>query len=165
MRSIFNFLIPFLCLIVFLNIENLSQTMQTDIKNLAVGADIIVIGKVVDQKSQWNTDQTRILTKSTIQVDEYLKGNSGNNSIVVITPGGEVGEVGELYSHMPRFTNDEEVLVFVKENKRDLSYRVLNGEDGKITLYRDEKTGEIITPLNKKISTLKKEIKGYVEKE
>ncbi len=99
-----------------------------------------------------------------MQVDEYLKGNKVNKSIVVTTPGGEVGEVGELYTHMPRFNDDENVLVFVKEDKKDKSYKVLNGEDGKMTLYNDKITGEKVTSSNKKISMLKKEIKNYVDK-
>ena len=64
---------------------------------------------------------------------------------------------------MPRFSKDEDVLLFVKKDKRDLDYKVFNGEDGKMTLYTDKKTGEKMTSSNKKISTLKKEIKNYVE--
>ena len=152
-------------MIFILPLEVHSQSLQPDIKTLSMGADIIVTGKVVNQKSQWNKDKTRISTQSTIAVDEYLKGNDGNNKLIVTTPGGEVGEVGELYTHMPRFSSDEEVLVFVKQDKKDMSYKVLNGEDGKLTLFKDKTTGESVTSSNKKISSLKKEIKNYVEKE
>jgi len=149
----------------FLHFEGHSQSIQSDIKTLSKGADVIITGKVVIQKSQWNNDKTRISTQSTIAVDEYLKGNQGNKTIVVTTPGGEVGEVGELYTHMPRFENDEDVLVFVKEDKKNKNYKVLNGEEGKMTLYNDKITGEKVTPSNIKMSKLKKEIKNYVEKE
>lgn len=165
MKSIFNFFLPTILLIVLFQLEGNSQTVQSQIKNLSESADVILTGKVIDQKSQWNHDQTRISTQSTIKVDEYLKGNNIDKSIIVTTPGGEVGEVGELYTHMPRFSSDEDVLLFVKKDKKDMSYKVLNGEDGKLTLYKDKKTGEIITSFNKKISVLKKEIKNYVEKQ
>jgi hypothetical protein len=100
-----------------------------------------------------------------LEVEEYLKGNNNNKTLVVTTPGGEVGEVGELYTHMPRFSKDEEVLLFVKKDKQETNYKVLNGEDGKMTLYTDKKTGEKITSSNKKISKLKNEIKNYVEQQ
>ncbi len=146
-------------------ISTLSQTKPTDIKNLSAGADVILTGKVSKQNSSWNKDKTRIYTEVTVEVDEYLKGNNNNKSLVVTTPGGEVGEVGELYSHMPRFSKDEEVLLFVKKDKKDLAYKVLNGEDGKMTLYTDKKTGEKVTASNKKISSLKNEIMNYVEQQ
>ena len=165
MKSIFNFFLPTILLIVFFQFESNSQTVQSQIKNLSQTADVILTGKVVEQKSQWNHGQTRISTQSTIKVDEYLKGNNIDKSIIVTTPGGEVGEVGELYTHMPRFSNDEDVLLFVKKDQKDMSYKVVNGEDGKLTLYKDKNTGEIITSFNKKISVLKKEIKNYVDKQ
>ena len=138
-----------------------SQTVQTSIQNLSEKADIIVTGKVTDQKSEWNSSKDRILTKVTILVDEFLKGSDSHNQIVVTHPGGEVGEVGELYSHMPKFNNSEEVLLFLKKDKQN-NFKVLDGEDGKLTLYHDQVTGEKITSFNEKISSLKNEIKKYI---
>ena len=146
-------------------ISSLSQTMPTDIKNLSVGADVILTGKVTKQNSSWNKDKTRIYTEVSVEVDEYLKGNNNNKTLVVTTPGGEVGEVGELYTHMPRFSKDEEILLFVKKDTKDMNYKVLNGEDGKMTLYTDKKTGEKVTSSNKNISKLKNEIKNFVEQQ
>lgn len=143
----------------------LAQSIQLKMKNLSQKSDVILEGKVVKQNSLWNQNKTRIYTEVTLEVDEYLKGNNGNKTIVVTAPGGEVGDVGELYSHMPRFSNDEDVLLFVKKDKKDMSYKVVNGEDGKLTLYKDKKTGEKVTSFNKKVSSLKKEIKNYVEKQ
>jgi hypothetical protein len=142
-----------------------AQSIQSTTKSLSENSDVILEGKVVKQNSSWNQNKTRIYTEVTVEIDEYLKGNKGNKTLIVTTPGGEVGDVGELYSHMPSFSNDEEVLLFVKKDKQGENYKVLNGEDGKLTLYRDKKTGEKVTSFNKKISTLKKEIKSYVDKQ
>jgi hypothetical protein len=142
---------------------SLSQTIQSDIQSLTKGAEVILTGKVTKQNSSWNKDKTRIYTDVSVEVDEYLKGNSSNKTIVVTTPGGEVGEVGEIYSHMPKFKNEEEVLLFVKKDKENMSYKVVNGEEGKIALYTDKKTGEKVTSSNKKVSMLKNEIKNYIE--
>jgi hypothetical protein len=138
-----------------------AQDRASEIKSLSEGADVIVIGKVVQQKSNWNENRTRIYTNVTIKVEEFLKGTN-TGEIVVTHPGGEVGEIGELYTHMPKFRNDEEVLVFLEEDTRSNAYRVLNGENGKMTLLKDKTTGEKVTPFNQKISTFKNEIKKYI---
>lgn len=143
----------------------LAQSLQSNIKNLSQGADMIVTGKVVDQKSQWNSDNSRIYTQVTIQVDEYLKGSENQDRIVITHLGGEVGNVGETYSHIPTFSNDEDVLVFAKKSAKDESLRVFEGEEGKLTLYQNKNTGEKVTSNNIKASEIKKEIKSFVEKQ
>jgi hypothetical protein len=100
------------------------------------------------------------MTKTTIQVSEYLKGNGNSVSVVVNHPGGEVDGVGELYSHMPEFKNNEEVLLFLKKEKNSPDYKVFSGEDGKISIVRNEK-GEKVTPSNLSLGTLKLQIKRY----
>jgi hypothetical protein len=143
--------------------EIYSQSLKSEIKNLSEGADMIVTGKVIDQKSQWNTEKSRIYTNVTIQVEQFLKGSNNQNRIVITHLGGEVGDVGETYSHVPTFKDDEEILVFVKKSAKDESLSVFEGEEGKLTLYEDRTTGEKITSKNVKASEMKKEIKNYVE--
>jgi hypothetical protein len=149
----------------FIHSESHSQSIQSEIKNLSEGADMIVTGKVVDQKSEWSSDKSKIYTNVTIQVDEFLKGSNNQNRIVITHLGGEVGNVGETYSHVPTFTNDEDVLVFVKKSIKDESLSVFEGEEGKMILYQDKKTGEKVTSKNIKASEIKKKIKNYVEKQ
>lgn len=155
-----NFFVFLVIIILFIQFNNHSQTFQSEIKSLSKGADIILTGKVTKQQSEWTHNKSRIMTRTTIQVDEYLKGNGNRNSIVVNHPGGEIDGVGELYSHMPEFNNDEEVLLFLKKEKNSPDYTVFSGEDGKISIVRNEK-GEKVTPSNLSISTLKVQIKRY----
>jgi len=140
----------------------LAQTSQSELKNLSQNADVIITGKVTQQNSNWNENKTRIYTQATIQVDEYLKGGNTGNSIVVSYLGGEVGDIGELYSHMPKFEDNEEVLVFLEKDDRSTNYKVLNGEEGKINVINDPKTGEKVTTSNVQINSLKAQIKSYI---
>lgn len=149
----------------FVHLEAHSQTIQSEIKNLSEGADMIVAGKVIDQKSNWNSEKSRIYTNVTIQVEEFLKGSNNQNRIVITHLGGEVGNVGETYSHVPTFTNDEDVLVFVKKSTKDETLSVFEGEEGKLTLYQNKNSGEKVTSNNIKASEIKREIKNYVEKQ
>lgn len=143
-------------------INSLAQRNTSELKYLAKNSDAIITGKVVQQKSQWNEDKTRIYTNATLDVEEYIKGKINKRSITVKYPGGEVGEVGELYTHVATLSNDEEVLLFVKKDPWDMNYKILGGEDGKITIYTDKKTGEKITSQFKKVSAYKKEIKKLI---
>lgn len=132
------------------------------IKQLSRGADVIVTGKVTEKQSNWNEKKTRIYTVTTVAVDEYLKGQNSGSFVEVTTPGGEVGDVGELYTHMPRFEDNEEVLVFLKRDGDRRSYKVLNGEEGKITVLRDAETSEKVTRSHMRIETLKEQIKSFI---
>ena len=139
-----------------------AQQMAVELKDLSVGADVIITGRVTEQSSSWNDDNTRIYTRVTIQVEEYLKGINNGSSITITYLGGEVGDVGELYSHMPRFEDQEEVLVFLKKDEKNSGYKVFNGENGKISVIDDPKTGEKVTTSNVQINSLKAQIKNYV---
>lgn len=145
--------------------EYFAQQMAAELEDLSKGADVILTGKVTQQTSSWNENNTRIYTEATIQVEEYLKGTNSGNSVVVKYLGGEVGDVGELYSHMPRFEDKEEVLVFLTRNEQNSNYKVFNGEDGKINIIEDPKTGEKVTTSNVQINSLKAQIKSYINEQ
>ena len=140
----------------------LAQLNPSEINSLSKGADVILIGKVTEQASSWNESKTRIYTQATILVDEYIKGNGTGNTVTVKYLGGEVGEVGEMYSHMPRFEDKEEVLIFLKKDEKSTNYKVFNGESGKISVINDPRTGEKVTTSNVQINSLKAQIKSYV---
>jgi hypothetical protein len=159
-KSLFLFLLTFL--LIALPSNSFSQQTDSKLKHITNNADVIVTGKVSEQKSSWDNNKTRIYTEATLQVDEYLKGNNNGALVVVTYPGGEVNGIGELYTHMPKFENDEDVLVFLK--KDDKGYKVFGGEEGKIKIIKDTKTGERITTSNVRIEDLKTQIKKYLAK-
>ena len=76
--------------------------------------------------------------------------------------GDDVGDVGEIYTHMPRFEDDEEVLVFLKQDDQSEAFKVLYGEEGKIKVTRDEKSNEKVTSSKVRLNDLKSQIKSYV---
>jgi hypothetical protein len=61
-----------------------SQQHGSRIEKLSKNSDLILTGKVVHQNSSWNENKTRIYTKATLKVDEYLKGNNTGNSVEFI---------------------------------------------------------------------------------
>lgn len=156
-------LFPFFLIFTLLYINVYSQKSFADLKYMSKKAEVILTGKVVKQDSYWDKNKTRIYTDVTLRVDEVIKGKTIQNEVVVKHPGGEVGEIGELYSHMPKFKPDEEILLFAEPDKEIGKFKVFNGENGKIQIIDKDKNGEKITALNKKISVIKKEIKKYID--
>ena len=116
-----------------------AQTTPASTESLARQADVVVVGKVSRVASAWNEDKSRIVTTVTVEVDQQVKG-AGASAITLVTPGGEVDGVGELYSHTAQFKKDEEVVVFAQKDARG-RFRVVAGEQGKLTVKADKTTG------------------------
>jgi hypothetical protein len=103
---------------------------------LAACSDVVAIGTVADMQSAWASNKTRIVTRVTITVREFLKGGTGEQQITILTPGGEIGEVGELYCGAARFQPDEEVVVFARKTTGQ-EMQVAGGALGKMTINRE----------------------------
>jgi len=115
-----------------------SQAKPVTIDELAQNSEVVAVGKVTGMRGEWDQNKTRIVTRVTVAVSEYLKGNAG--AVMTITaPGGEVDGVGEWYSHAPRFKTEEQIVVFAEKDKKG-SYRVAGGEQGKLDIKKDAKT-------------------------
>ncbi len=112
---------------------------------LASKSDIVVVGRVGNRMSEWNGDKSRIQTRVTIAVTETIKGSGVPSTIEVVVPGGEVDGVGEWYSHVSRFANDEDLVLFAQKNAGG-TYRVTGGEGGKLSIIKDPATGQKIVP-------------------
>lgn len=106
-----------------------------NLEKLAKDSELIVTGKVIERQAEWNEDKTRIYTRVRVSVDEFLKGEQSENIITVTHLGGEIGEVGELYTGTARFEKDEEVVLFLKKDKKD-RLRITGGNKGKYKIKR-----------------------------
>ncbi len=103
-------------------------------------ADVIFIGKAVKQESAWNTEHTRIYTRTTFRVDEYLKGDAGD-LLTIETPGGVAEGVGMLVPGVPLFRLQGNNLIFVTPGSRTGTHRVLGWAQGRFRIRRNAKTG------------------------
>jgi len=150
MLTIVRVFCPFIVAAVFSAGSVVAQQKPGAFADMARKADAVVVGKVTTLHSEWSADRSRIFTRVTIGVDQYLKGSDAGGSITLLTPGGEIGGVGEVYSHMPTFRADENVVVFVEKDAQG-QYRVCQGSLGKYTIEKDQHTGRElvsgVTPL------------------
>ncbi len=129
------------CLFVLSSISAFAQSHSMNARELVSESEFVVVGQVASIRSQWSDDRSYIFSHVTVAVDEFLKGERSERMITVRQLGGEVGDVGEMYSHTARFLPDEEVLVFLKRDPRG-DLQVTGGEHGKFKITRDRETGE-----------------------
>jgi len=143
--------------------QNQVNAMQKTIEQLSDQSDLVVVGKVSEIHSKWNKDKSRIYTDVTVDVEEFVKGGESGRTIVVTHPGGEVGGVGEWYSYAPKFTKDEEVLLFAKRDKEN-NLQVTQGQEGKFRITKDEVTGKKKVGSFYSLNDLSSRIKSIIKK-
>jgi hypothetical protein len=147
---------------IAINHTALSQERRLTLSEKTNKAELILEGQVISMKSQWNEDQTRIYTDVTIRISERLKGEHSQGTVVVTHLGGEVGDVGEIYSETARFKENENVVVFLTKNEKG-QYEVTGGSQGKYSVTRDEETNERMVTKEKPLLELKQEILRIVK--
>lgn len=109
------------------------RTAPLSIPELTGQSELVVHGKVDRVRSFWNEGKTRIYSIATVSIIETWKGESSGNTIEVRYPGGEIGSIGELYTHMPSFKADEEVVIFSRKGN-DGTSRIVSGMEGKLVV-------------------------------
>jgi hypothetical protein len=107
-------------------------------------AATIVLGRVVAQQSAWDANRERILTYSTFQVEQTLKGLP-TREITIVTPGGTVGDIAQDFVGVPRFSTGGEHVVFVRNTK--VGPTVLFFDQGAYRVDKDSRGERVVTPL------------------
>lgn len=132
-------------------------------EDLARRADAIVIAKVTGLTSAWNSDRSRIYTTVTLAIDEQLKGE-GTGTMSISTPGGEVDGVGEVYSHVPRFKLNEQVVVFAQRDTQG-RFQLVGGIEGKMSVIIEESTGRQLVADHETLQGFAVRVKAIVQEQ
>ena len=111
-----------------------------NLRQLVDQADIVFVGKCVATRSRWDDALRIILTDSTFEVVDYLKGG-GETRITITELGGALPErnLGMMVPGMAQFREDEEVVLFVRA-VNELN-RVVGGARGKYSIDTQRGTG------------------------
>jgi hypothetical protein len=141
-----------------------AQFGAASVEELTSRATIVAVGRVTSLQSEWTNGRTRIVTKVTLTVDQYLKGGRPDRTLIITIPGGEVDGVGELYTHVARFSRREEVVVFAESDVAG-GLRVTGGEQGKFTVSTEPATGKRVVAENQLLEVLTSRIQSAVRAE
>ncbi|MCX9012675.1 MAG: carboxypeptidase regulatory-like domain-containing protein [Candidatus Methanoperedens sp.] len=106
---------------------------QKNLSELTQEADTIVLGRVI--KQEFYLEEGSNFTNVTILERMYLKGGD-DREIVIKIPGGRAGDLVSKVDDVPKFENDEKVLLFLKKDHYGSIVGLRQGkytiEDGRI---------------------------------
>lgn len=139
-----------------------AQSRVLTTQELTDQSDVVAVGKVSAMKSEWNPDKSRIITRVSINVREYLKGGGSDQSLDVVTLGGEVGDVGEIYSSTVRFYRDEEVVVFARK-KSGRDHEVAGGPQGRVAIHEERGTGVKTVQRGMRLDDFRLQVKSAIQ--
>ena len=138
------------------------RSRRLSAKEMTTMADVVALGNVSDMKSEWNADKSRIYTRVRIEVREFLKGGTPGQPLVLRTAGGEVGDVGEIYSGVAHFRPGEEVVVFAKGRPGE-DGEVVGGAQGRVPVETDAVTGEKTVQGGVQIDEFRSDVKSAAQ--
>lgn len=101
------------------------------LEDLASRSQTIVQGTVRGSRSYWSPDGKLILTNTTIEVSESIKGQSAR-SVEVTTVGGRIGDTVLHVGGMPTFLPGESTIIFTQRSNGYVT--VLGMSQGKFTV-------------------------------
>ncbi len=143
-----------------------TTVLAVDLPTLSHDSDLIIVGTVRASAARLTQDGRRVVTDTEIQVSEVLKGKADGGSVVVMQPGGIVGDVGQRVDGTAHFTVGEEVVVFLDRRGTDRfavtamsqgKFRVERSTDGKavFAVPQGGASAMIVDPLTQKETSIR----------
>lgn len=86
--------------------------LPADLATLVSGARAVAHGHVIAVEPRWVEGRRRIESLVTLRVEEYLKGNLGDE-VTFKVPGGQMGPYRSFMVGAPTFVEGDEVVVFL----------------------------------------------------
>jgi hypothetical protein len=122
--------------------------VSMSMEQLTQASSDIVQGSVVKQVSEWNAIHTQIVTITTFEVSQTLKG-SAPSSVQVRQLGGTVGHMAVTVPGAVTFRPQGEYVLFL-EPADDSTYHVVGMTQGACPVYRDAESKEarVVLPPN-----------------
>lgn len=130
-----------------------------DPEGLANRSQMVIEGRVESLESHVSPDGRQIVTTVRIQVEETWKGAPAR-TVEIVVPGGAAGELAQVVHGAPRFTEGEEVVVFLDRPRPDVAYAVVGlaqgkfsvreGPDGRQVAVQDLRELELVDPHTKR---------------
>lgn len=118
------------CIIGFSTFGQIDNLYQVDLLTKVNASDLIVTGKVIDQKSYFLPNKTGIETRNYILVGTRFKGLFTSDTLEVITVGGKVGTTVQTTSSLLTLEKGFKGLFMLEEGLKKSSYSVFSSKQG-----------------------------------
>lgn len=122
--------------------------VRLSLEQLSQAASAVVRGRVLSQESRWNAEHTRIITLTTVVVEQSLKGPSPS-TVLIEQPGGAVGNIHVRVAGAVQFHPQTEYVLFLEPAVESSRYRVVGMIQGAFKIYREQSKHQdrVILPL------------------
>lgn len=136
------FLLTVLLILVLFQTAALRQTSATivlylTLEELVQRADLIVIGRCEEKRSDWGVGGEKIYTYVKLAPEQCLKGNPCPSVVEIRQLGGSVGDIALSVPGTPRFHKNERVILFLSRSTA-FFYQVIGLSQGKFSIFRKE---------------------------
>ncbi len=129
--------------------------VRLSLEQLSQASTHVVRGHAVRQESRWNPEHTRIVTLTTVAVDQVFKGR-GASTVVIEQLGGTVGHIRSYVPGTVRFFPLTDYVLFLEPSASNPSrFLIVGMRQGAFRIYRDAMSREerVIEPLGNFLSS------------
>lgn len=123
----------------FLSTLTATVILPADFHEIVFGSQIIVHGRVIDVRSEWVDDRSRIESFVTVESATVYRGSSAS-TITFRTPGGQVGRYKSMMVGAPEFRVGDEAVLFLKSHAAALP-QIFGLNQGLFRVRVDPRTG------------------------
>jgi hypothetical protein len=164
LRHLQVFLLVVMGLLVFTKVSEATTVEGQTLDSLVSRSSLIVEGTVVGVRTDWSADRRLILTTTTLQVGESIKGRAPR-TVDITTIGGRIGRTTMHVAGMPVFRTGENAIVFIEPSKGYLT--VFGLAQGKFTVTNGlvwNSVADLSTPAGQPLSVEKIPIQSFKSK-
>ncbi len=137
MRAFYRLAVIFLATILLVSTHTRAQSLYEVSSDEKISySSLIVEGKVVAQKSYWNSQHTMILTSSEVEIYKIFKGTESKKTIEIVTNGGTVDNYSIQASDLLQLDKNDIGLFYCRANRaksilsRETTYEVYSSAQG-----------------------------------
>ena len=112
---------------------------RLDLDDLTAESSVVVYGKIVASRVEWNRNRTMIYTVYTVAADQYFKSALGP-VFELHEPGGVLDGIGMRVAGVPTFSAGQEAVLFVWTDQHG-QHQVTGFEQGSFPVRTDPRSG------------------------
>jgi hypothetical protein len=139
---------------------------RLNLDTLVKKSNKIIVGKVRNSRTFWSSDRKLILTNTTLEVQETMKGQDAS-TVEITTIGGKIGDLTLHVAGMPQFEKDENAVVFVEKSGiystvvglAQGKFAISNGDVSNDVTGLDLPDGSQVRATKMSLATFKRQIK------
>ena len=138
-----------------------SLIQALDLAELTARAERIIVAQVVSVKGEWDSSGRNIHTRIEITVEEAWKGSTAvSERLVIVQPGGSVGDIEMRVHGMPSFAPGERAVLFLAGQ---VAPRVVGMSQGKRPVRWDGTTKRWVAQAAEHSAVVRRDSQGRLQ--